>query len=343
MAIRVLIPNLGDVSLVPTWPNVGAPSNGTSGTLAGFAEPGDLLVNTSSGTLYQNTNTQASPTWTLFEASGGAGSFTTLVATGAVSGAGFTNLFASPPAIGTTAPGAVVIAGATAGTNAAAGVVGELQVGVVQQNVSSPITITYGTSPSINCVNTFSTVVPQPVTLANSGGALPTGFSATTVYYTIPSLTTGTTLQLATSVANALAGTAITFSGGSGTQTLIPGCLTASGTLINVTGLPLTAGDWDVWGQVAYWDPATGTETVINAALSTTSGSLPGPGQVVNGSQTTVVNTSTTELGNTISDVPIPTCTVNVSAPTTVYLMTSVTEATANTTAYGFVAARRRR
>lgn len=343
MSVNLFSSSIGDVALVPVYPNAGAPSNGTSGTLAGYAQKGDLLADTTNGNLYQNTGTQASPTWTQFAQPGEAGSFTTLAASGAVTGTGFTNLFASPPAIGTTAPAAVVIEGATAGTAAATGVVGELQYGVIQQNVSSPITITYGTSPSINCVNTFSNVVPQPVTLANSGGALPTGFAATTVYWTIPSLTTGTTLQLATSVANALAGTTITFTGGSGTQTLIPGALTASATLINVTGLSLSAGDWDVWGQVAFWDPATGTETVINAALSTTTGSLPGPGQVINGSQTTVVNASTTELGNTVSDIPIPMCTVLASAPTTVFMMVSITEATANTTAYGFIAARRRR
>jgi hypothetical protein len=42
----------------------GAPSNGTSGTYAGIAPKGALLVDTTNGTLYQNTGTQASPTWT---------------------------------------------------------------------------------------------------------------------------------------------------------------------------------------------------------------------------------------------------------------------------------------
>ena len=43
----------------------GAPVNGTSGTGAGFAGKGSLLLRTDNGTLYQNTNTTASPTWTL--------------------------------------------------------------------------------------------------------------------------------------------------------------------------------------------------------------------------------------------------------------------------------------
>jgi hypothetical protein len=39
-----------------------APTNGTSGTLAGVAGPGSLLMRTN-GSVYINTNTKASPTW----------------------------------------------------------------------------------------------------------------------------------------------------------------------------------------------------------------------------------------------------------------------------------------
>ena len=42
-----------------------APVNGTSGTFAGFAGPGTLLIRTDTPTLYINTNTKASPTWTV--------------------------------------------------------------------------------------------------------------------------------------------------------------------------------------------------------------------------------------------------------------------------------------
>ena len=45
--------------------NAGTPTDGTSGTLAGQAPRGALLINTSAAELYQNTNTMASPTWTL--------------------------------------------------------------------------------------------------------------------------------------------------------------------------------------------------------------------------------------------------------------------------------------
>lgn len=43
--------------------NAGAPVNGTSGTGVGVAVPGQLLIDTTNGVLYMNSNTQASPTW----------------------------------------------------------------------------------------------------------------------------------------------------------------------------------------------------------------------------------------------------------------------------------------
>jgi hypothetical protein len=41
----------------------GVPTNGTSGTLAGIANPASLLVDTTNGEVYKNVNTKASPIW----------------------------------------------------------------------------------------------------------------------------------------------------------------------------------------------------------------------------------------------------------------------------------------
>jgi len=58
------------------------------------------------------------------------------------------------------------------------------------------------------------------VQVSNSGGGLPTGLSAATTYYAIR--VSSTTLKLATSDANAVAGTAINITGdGTGTQTIV--------------------------------------------------------------------------------------------------------------------------
>lgn len=79
--------------------NAGVPTNGTSGTLAGIAAPGDLLVDTTNKVFYQNTNTSASPTWTALTTATGAGTYTgTFDGTvgGTTPGAGaFTTLSAS--------------------------------------------------------------------------------------------------------------------------------------------------------------------------------------------------------------------------------------------------------
>ena len=45
--------------------NAGTPTDGTSGTGAGFAGPGSLVTDTTNAVLYINSNTKASPTWTI--------------------------------------------------------------------------------------------------------------------------------------------------------------------------------------------------------------------------------------------------------------------------------------
>lgn len=48
---------------VYVFQGAGNPSDGTSGTGAGWAGPGSLYINRTAGTLFQNTGTQSSPTW----------------------------------------------------------------------------------------------------------------------------------------------------------------------------------------------------------------------------------------------------------------------------------------
>lgn len=61
----VLIP-VSDPSIHPgIFYGAAAPTNGTSGTAAGEAEPGSLYIATDTPLLHINTNTKASPTWTV--------------------------------------------------------------------------------------------------------------------------------------------------------------------------------------------------------------------------------------------------------------------------------------
>ncbi len=88
-----------------------------------------------------------------------------------------------------------------------------------QQRGSTSIyasTFTLGSS-----ILTLTATCPETGTacqITNSGGALPTGVTRKVTYYIVK--LSGTTCRLASSRANALAGTTLTVTGGSGTQTL---------------------------------------------------------------------------------------------------------------------------
>lgn len=64
--------------------------------------------------------------------------------------------------------------------------------------------------------------IGAPVYLTNTGGAIPSGFALNTIYYAIPITSGTTTIQVATTYANAIAGTAFipVSDNGSGTNTL---------------------------------------------------------------------------------------------------------------------------
>jgi len=64
--VRGGVPAHGGVDLgesVWLFHNAGVPSDGTSGTGAGWAGPGSLCLDRTNGELYTNQNTKASPTW----------------------------------------------------------------------------------------------------------------------------------------------------------------------------------------------------------------------------------------------------------------------------------------
>lgn len=55
---------LSELAATISLTNAGPPTNGTSGTGFGVAQPGTLLIDITNGVVYRNTNTLASPTWT---------------------------------------------------------------------------------------------------------------------------------------------------------------------------------------------------------------------------------------------------------------------------------------
>lgn len=108
-----------------------------------------------------------------------------------------------------------------------------------------------------------------------------------------------------------------------------------TGTAINVTSIVLTAGDWDVRGEVWYYPSAT--MAYIQAGIGTTSATVP---------NLPAYGTSTSQLGGSItstSALPVGSCVINVSASTTVYLLSMAIFASGTVSSSGKITARRMR
>lgn len=104
-------------------------------------------------------------------------------------------------------------------------------------------------------------------------------------------------------------------------------------TAANVTTLSLTAGDWDVEGNVNF-NGGGATTTATSAGISTTTATLPTDGsECASG-----VITSTATYVNTIT---LPRKRISLSGTTTIYLVAKSTFSAGTTTAFGGITARR--
>lgn len=168
------------------------------------------------------------------------------------------------------------ILGRTDGNNASAGYVGEVvNAGHVQPagaNTNATVTLTIA-APCVVTYTAHGMNTGCGVYLTTTG-ALPTGLTASTAYYIVK--IDANTFNLATSVANAFAGTKITTTGTqSGTHTLFQNVPMATGVYIDAAGIQLTAGTWMVFNQSTFlgaggslitgWVGNLGTSSASNA------------------------------------------------------------------------------
>lgn len=159
--------------------------------------------------------------------------------------------------------------GTATNDNATAGNVGEY---VAAGSLANPATVTITiAAPAV--ITWTAHGIPVPTTsikaatavLFTTTGALPTGITASTVYYAVP--IDANTFNIATTITNAMAGTFITTSGSqSGTQTGSFGVSLTSATVTDVVALGLTAGSWDV-ACISYYGAAAIT-AVVNMATN---------------------------------------------------------------------------
>lgn len=229
--------------------------------------------------------------------------------------------------------------GTATNDNAASGRVGEyISSSCPSAATTATVTITIA-APGVITWTAHGFTSACPVVFTNSGGALPTGITSGTTYWVVPSSITTNTFQIATSLANALAGTSITTSGSqSGTQTGTAGAPLSTATPANVTGVALTAGDWDCRASLARNLAASTSITLLKSSINTTSAT---DGAIKAGTMDQYA-TAANVAANDNTRIVGPTR-ISLSGAGNVYLVADDTFSVSTNIGYGFLACRRAR
>jgi hypothetical protein len=314
----------GDLSGTYPNPTVSA-VHATSGTLAGVAITGGSVNNTPVGATTPST-----------------GAFTTLTATTPVA----------------------VTSGGT-GSNTAAGARTNLGLGTIATQNSNNVTVTGGTidntpvgqttaaAGSFTTLNstggalngTVGATTPNTgtfTTLNSTGGALNGTLGATTPS-TIAATTISATGTITPNQTNGIVGTTTNNNANAGsvgeviTATLAPGTPISltTGAGANVTSISLTAGDWDVWGNVLFTPAGTTNTAYIGCGINTTTATLPS-GLFAIGPALATGNVTTQGMS-------APTQRMSLASTTTVFLVAQSSFTVSTMSAFGTITARRRR
>lgn len=124
---------------------------------------------------------------------------------------------------------------------------------------------------------------------------------------------------------------------GCATNSNAPISLTTA-TAANVTSISLTAGDWDVTGNIAFNNGASTVQTIAIGAIVTTSATLP---TIPNsGAEVYLPVTLSTGQGPIL---PVGQIRLSLSSTTTVFLVAQASFTASTSAVYGFIGARRRR
>lgn len=231
------------------------------------------------------------------------------------------------------------IPGTATNDNATAGNIGEY-VESKATNGTATVTIT-NASPGVVSWTAHGLNIGSPVNFTTTGG-LPTGLTVGTNYYVCSTSFGANSFTVAISVANALAGTPInTSSAGSGTQTAISNVVQATSTAVNVTGISLTAGDWDIEFDAQFTGGTTTTVTSFGASVSLSSATI----DTTNG-RTDGRYTSASTIYNGFALGVFPSARTgalrfSLNATTTIFGVVESTFGTSTSAAFGLMRARR--
>lgn len=236
--------------------------------------------------------------------------------------------------------GSLIISGAgtrvvlfpTSGSNWQASVFGDYQTTGTCPPPATTATITVTiAAPGVVTWTAHGMTGACPVVFTTSG-ALPTGITASTVYYVVPASVTANTFTIATTVANALAGTAITTTGSqSGTQTGTGGNALSTATAADITGLSLSQGLWECRAKVGRTLGASTSVTKLVGGISATTATAPTIGTTAS----TVLITAANVMGAAGTDSTVGPDRVSLTSTTNRFLMAQDTFTVSTNIAYG--------
>jgi hypothetical protein len=220
------------------------------------------------------------------------------------------------------------IPGTTTNDNACAGCVGQIltqncpiitTTATVTISIASPAVVTWPTTPPFH--NTAINQDDCPLVFTTTG-ALPTGITAGTNYFVIASSISGNNFSIATSVPNALAGTAINTTGTqSGVQTATASAPMVTATAKSIGGLTIPAGDWDVSALCMQSPNSATTSSQFLCNLSLTDNT---PNVVAGDNMAISINGATMSPGSQ-NWLPTNTGRFSFATPTNVYVIAQST------------------
>ncbi|GAB2885949.1 hypothetical protein GCM10027093_21270 [Paraburkholderia jirisanensis] len=216
----------------------------------------------------------------------------------------------------TTAPiwGGVALSGVTGTLAITNGGTGATSAAAARTNLGAAAT----SSPLSQFATTTSAQLAAIVSDESGSGSLLFGTSPTLNQPVINGVTNGS---------NALAGSVGEYVTATGT-----GVSMSSGVNNTVASIPLSAGDWDVWGNVEFAQTGGALSTVLVTSISQGSASIASaPNRAVSQFSTSLPQTVTPPMQR-----------VSIAGSSTVFLMAVPTFTGGTLTATGFIAARRR-
>lgn len=231
--------------------------------------------------------------------------------------------------------------GTTTNDSAQAGYVGEVITSGFCLGTASTATVTITiAAPGVFTDTAHGITGACPVVFTNSGGGLPTGITSGTTYWVVPSSITANTYSVATTVANALAGTAVTTTGSStGTQTRTSGSTLTTTTAADITGVALTAGDWDCRAVASRTLGASTSVTVLKSGIAATSATLAAQGR----DAVTYLQTAANVMGALGQDQHTGPVRISLAATTNEFLSAQDTFTVSTNVAFGALTCRRAR